>query len=64
MRLSVTRSTLDAAYFDLEAYKTMIVTAWIAFVDVTEENGCLEVIFFTLTSQLNFLTLYLKIIYD
>ena len=33
----------DAAYFDRDAYNTMIITAWIAFVDTTEENGCMEV---------------------
>ncbi|WAR03284.1 hypothetical protein MAR_009842 [Mya arenaria] len=32
----------DSAYFDLESYKSLIATAWIAFVDATEENGCMQ----------------------
>lgn len=32
----------DSAYFDHDAYKTMIVTSWIALVDATEENGCMQ----------------------
>ncbi|XP_062597342.1 uncharacterized protein LOC134258774 [Saccostrea cucullata] len=32
----------DNAYFDHDAYKQLIPTAWIPFVDANEKNGCLQ----------------------
>ncbi|XP_060572273.1 phytanoyl-CoA dioxygenase domain-containing protein 1 homolog [Ruditapes philippinarum] len=32
----------DSAYFDDESYQTLIATAWVAFVDATPENGCMQ----------------------
>lgn len=33
----------DSAYFSNESYDHMIATAWIPFLDATEENGCMQV---------------------
>jgi hypothetical protein len=34
---------LDNGYFDNNAYKILIPTAWIPLLDATETNGCMEV---------------------
>ena len=33
----------DNGYFDKDAYKEMIVTAWIPLLDANEANGCMQV---------------------
>ncbi|KAH3884094.1 phytanoyl-CoA dioxygenase domain-containing protein 1 homolog [Dreissena polymorpha] len=32
----------DSAYFDKDSYRMLIATAWIAFVDITRDNGCMQ----------------------
>ena len=36
-------SDIDNSYFDDDAYKQMIVTAWVPLLEVSEMNGCMQV---------------------
>ena len=33
----------DLGYQSVDAYKTLVVTVWIPFVDSNEQNGCMQV---------------------
>ena len=50
----------DSAFFDHDTYQTLIATAWTAFVDVTEYNGCLQVRLCNLSYEVKILLNCLK----